>query len=384
MNARARWTVPVLLGLLAPAACDRGEPGRVPAPAEVGAVDVSLPLSGWSSSTVPGTVRSTREADVATRVSGTIREVRVDVGDAVAQGAVLARLDDADVVAEVRGAEAQAERARAYHRRIAALERDGAATSQELDDAVADLAAAETGLEAARAQLDYVTIRAAFGGVVTARHADPGDLAVPGMPVVTLVRPGSVEIEADVPADRARDLAAGRRVEVETPSGETLGAVVRSVSPALDRQSRRARVKLDFADEVASPPAAGAYVRVRLPAAGAPGLRVPADALVVRGQLVGLYLVEGEHLRLRWVRVGERTGGEDGLVEILAGLEPEDLVVRRPGPALVDGARVGSVRRIEIGGLDTAGAATGRAATDAGETSGSAGAGVPGSGEALR
>jgi RND family efflux transporter MFP subunit len=349
MNARVRWTVPVVLGLLAAAGCDRGEPGRVPAPAQVAEVEASHPLTGRTSSTVPGTVRSTREADVATRVSGTVREVRVDVGDAVGQGAVIARLDDADVLARVRSAEAQAERARAYHRRIAALEQDGAATRQELDDAAAGLAAAEAGLDAARAQTEYVTIRAAFGGVVTARHVDPGDLAVPGMPVVTLVRPGSVEIEADLPADRVRDLAAGQRVDVEAPSGETLPAVVRSVSPALDRQSRRARVKLDFAAEVTAPPAAGSYVRLRLPGEGAAGVWVPADALVIRGQLVGVYLVEEDHLRLRWVRVGERTGDGTGVVEVLAGLEPDDLVVRRPRPALVDGARVGSVRRVEPG-----------------------------------
>lgn len=351
MKARKNTGVGMLLGgAVLFAACDRGEPGRVPAEGTPADVEASAPATALSGTTVPGTVRSTREADVATRVSGTVREVRVDVGDRVAAGAVLARLDDADVRADVRRAEAEAERARAYHRRIAALEADGAATGQELDDAVAGLEAAEAAVEGARAQLDYVEIRAPFAGAITARHVDPGDLAVPGMPVVTLVRPGSVEIEADLPADRAAALMPGLQTVVETAEGALLHATVRSVSPALDRQSRRARAKLDFAARTTALPAPGAFVRVHVPAAGTSSLWIPADALVERGQLTGVYLVEDGHLRLRWVRTGERRaalGDEDcGAVEVLAGVGPEDLVVRRPPAAAADGTPVGEVIRV--------------------------------------
>jgi multidrug efflux pump subunit AcrA (membrane-fusion protein) len=181
------------------------------------------------------------------------------------------------------------------------------------------------------------------------------------MPVVTLVRPGSVEIEADVPAERAGEIAVGLEVRIETADGRVLPARVRSMSPALDPQSRRARVKLDFLEGVAPTPAAGSYVRVGVPGRDTEGVWVPADALVSRGQLVGLYLIEDDHLRLRWVRVGQRSGDDEGLVEILAGLRPGDLVVRRPAAGLVDGAPVGSVRRVDpAGGSEADGAEVSR------------------------
>lgn len=349
MMARRRGLATLALGAgLLAAGCDRGEPGRVPIDHEPVDVEASAPSSVPSGTTVPGTVRSTREADVATRVSGTVREVRVDVGQEVAAGQALATLDDADVRAAVRGAEAGAARARAYHRRIAALEADGAATGQELDDAVAGLEAAEAAVQAARAQLEYVAIRAPFAGVVTERHVDPGDLAVPGMPVVTLVRPGSVEIEADVPADRAAALEPGRPTLVETSDGALLRATVRSLSPALDRQSRRVRVKLDFVAEGSAAP--GSFVRVHIPDGRVSGVWIPADALVERGQLTGVYLVEEGHLRLRWVRTGDRRPQTDdeecGAVEVLAGVGPDDVVVRRPPPGASDGVPVGAVTRV--------------------------------------
>ena len=338
--------------LFVPTACDRGEPGRLPVGEEAVDVQVSLPLTALATKTVPGTVRSTLEAEVATRVSGTVVRVEVDVGDRVAAGSVLARLDDADVRAQVRKAEAEAERARAYHRRIAALERDGAATAQELDDALANLEAAEAVLEASRGQLDYVRIRAPFAGVVTGRQVDPGDLAVPGMPVLTLVQPGSVEVEADVPSEMADDVSPGLRLRILTAAGRPIPATVLRISPAVDRVSRRSRVKLGL-DETSAPlPAPGSFVRVEIPESGATSLWVPEDALVRRGQLTGLFLVRDEHVRLRWVRVGERQpaagGREDGLVEILSGLGPGELVVRRPDASLADGSPLGRIERAPV------------------------------------
>jgi membrane fusion protein (multidrug efflux system) len=342
----------LVLGLTVLNACDRGEPGRIPTDLTPADVEVSAPAAGASTLAVPGTVRSTREAEVATRVSGTVRDVRVDVGATVAAGAALAVLDDADVRAAVRRAEAEAERARAYHARIAALARDGAATRQELDDAVAGSEAAEAALEAARAQLDYVVIRAPFTGAVTARYVDPGDLAVPGMPVVALVRPGTVEVEADLPADRAATLAVGTALTVETADGRVLPVTVGSVSPALDRQSRRARVKLSFEDGEAGLPVPGSFVRVRLEIGGPAGVWVPRDAVVERGQLTGLYVVEDDHVRLRWIRTGEvrapATGATgEAAIEILAGLGAQELVVRRPPATLHDGSPLGDVRQID-------------------------------------
>lgn len=342
--------LPLLIGsLLMLTACDRGEPGRIRATDDPVDVEVVTPSGAVALVNVAGSVRSTREADVATRLSGTVRQVPVDIGSTVAAGAALAILDDADVQAGMQRAEAEAERARAYHRRIASLAADGAATMQERDDALAGMRGAEASLEAARAQLDYVVIRAPFAGAVSARYVDPGDLAVPGMPVVTLVRPGTVEVEIDLPADIAAGIESGDAATVETTDGRRYPVTARNVSPALDRQSRRARVKLAFDETPDDLPAPGSFVRAQLPGIGTSSLWIPVDALIERGQLTGVYLVEGDHVRLRWVRTGEVRYPDDperGAVEVLAGVEPDDLVVRRPSRGLTDGARVGEVIRV--------------------------------------
>lgn len=340
----------VLGGLVAgSAACDTGEPGRMPPPDEAVEVTVSAPAPAGGVTMLPATVRSTDEAEVATRVAGTLRRVPVEVGTRVRAGDTLLLLDETDVAARVRSAEARAERARAYHERIRALAADGAATPQELDDARAQRGAAEGAVGEARAQLSYTTITASFDGVVTDRRADPGDLATPGVPVLAMVRMGSLKVVADIPAALAAELPVGRRLTVLDP-GTGRRHAVRLVrrSPALDRGSRTARVELRFEDREGGPsataplPTPGAFVRLEVRETGRTSLWVPRDAVVRRGQLSGLFLVEEGAIRLRWVRLGT---GDDGAVEVLAGLEEGAAVVRRPGEELADGVPVAAVRR---------------------------------------
>lgn len=347
MNGQRKVRAAAALAALATlSACDRGEPGRVPPPAEPVDVRVSAPAVTSSVTTVAATVRSTDEAEIATRTSGTVRRVRAEVGMAVRAGDTLALLDASDVTAAIESARAEAERASAYYRRIAALAEDGAATAQELDDARARAQAAEASLRNARGQLGYVVIRAPFAGVVAARHAGAGDLAVPGMPIVTLVRPGSLKVEADVPGAVASRIRAGDSATVRLgEAGTAVAARVSRVSPALDRQSRRARVELIFVSgATGSLPPPGSFARIEIPDPDRSSLWIPADAIVERGQLRGVYLAEAEHARLRWVRPGERRGDA---VEVLAGLEPEARVVRAPGEWLSDGAPLGEVTLVE-------------------------------------
>lgn len=327
--------VPLLL-LVAVTACDRGEPGRVP-PAEGPAeVVVSVVGSGAAALAFPAEVAAAEEVELATRASGIVRRVAVDVGSRVRAGQLLVALESGDVGAGVAAAEAAVVQARRFHDRIAALERDGAATPQELDDAVARLRAAEAGLRQARTQLGYVHLTAPFAGVVTERRVDPGDLVGPGQPTLTLVSSGDLEVRADLPGEHAGLVREGSEVRVVVPeTGDRVPARVTRVAPALSGGSRRFRVEAAFArPEVAVGFLPGTYVRLEVDAPGAETRWVPEDAIVRRGQLTGVWLLERDTLRLRWIRPGERRADA---VEVLAGLPEGVTLVRRPAPDLSDG-----------------------------------------------
>jgi RND family efflux transporter MFP subunit len=329
--------------VIAATACDRGEPGAMPSTEGPLELDVSRVAVSPELTSFPATVRSRAEAELATRSSGTVRRVAVDVGSRVSRGQVLVVLDPQDVEARIARAEAGERQARRYQERIQALERDGAATSQELDDAVARLEMARATVQEAEAQRAYAVLTAPFSGVIIARAVDPGDLATPAHPILTLVDPESVEIVTDLPGAYAQYVENGDMVTVVNPrDGSRHSARVTHVSPAEQARSHRYRVKVQTLDGVEGL-VPGAFVRVELEGPGRAATWVPLDALVRRGQLTGVFVVEDGVARLRWIRPG---GRHPDAVEVLAGLDRDDAVVRRPDPALMDGAPVDRVTEV--------------------------------------
>jgi len=326
-----------ILATVALAACGADEPGRLPmATNQPVAVTVSAVRRAPAVESYPAVVASERTADVATRMSGTVERVLVQVGARVRAGDALVALDDGDVEARVAAARAQEDLAGRTFQRIQNLQRDGAASQQELDQATAALEAARAQRTEAEAQQAYAVVRAPFDGLITRRSADPGDLAVPGRPLLTLVAPGALKVVADLPAARAGSLEPGCAASVRV-GGATHPVRITRVVPALGDGSRTFRVEAAFQTGAAGM-IPGTYARLEVQ--GGEGARwVPADAIVERGQLTGVWAVQADTLRLRWVRLGQR---REGAVELLAGPTTVDVVVRRPAPELVDGQPVSS------------------------------------------
>ena len=369
MISMHRLSAAVLTATVVAVAACQGEPEARPAGSMAPAqVRVSPAGSAVDADLQPARVVPVQEAEVATRMAGTISSIPVQVGDVVSAGARLATLDDADVQARIEAAEAQAELARRTFQRVENLAADGAASQQELDEARARLAAAEGGLREARAQSAYAVIAAPFAGTVVSRMADPGDLAAPGMPLLRLAS-RDVKVVADLPPERLRGLSAGMPVQVEV-EGELYPATILRVVQALDPASRRGRVEMGVEGRLLP----GTLGRVRLPGGTDGGTRwIPADALVRSGQLTGVYTVERDTLRLRWVRLGRRSGDA---VELLAGPAGELTVVRDPGADLRDGQ---PVQRAETVPFQPGGERAGGGGGDAmagGDRAGSTGAGT--------
>ncbi len=297
--------------------------------------------------TAPASVVATEEAELATRASGTIRRMAVEIGARVRTGDVLATLDTRDVDARISSARAAEQLARQYHHRIMSIAVDGAATQQELDEAAARLAMAQAALRDASAQRDYLILRAPFSGVISARMADPGDLALPGHPILKLIATSALKVEADLPAEWAGRVSVGEPISVSWSGGaERYTARVTRAVPAVEQASRRFRIEAHFAKDAGTLPEIppGTFVRIELPEPTTTTRWMPADALVSRGQLNGVFVVEGDALRLRWVRLGQRLAGA---LELLAGPGSEALLVREPAVELVDGQPVGEVRQVE-------------------------------------
>lgn len=327
-------------------ACGGDEAGSAPPPLEPVAVTVSDVITGAGSRAQVARVESATQAGVATRASGTLTRVAVDVGDRVRRGQVVATLDDADVRARIGAAEAATALAERTHGRVERLQADGAASQQELDEALARLQAARAQLEEARAQAAYVQVTAPFDGVVTARHADPGDLAVPGRPVLTIASEGAVTIVAELPSSDRAAVTTGAVFGVIDARGHRTEVTVTRVVPTLDAATGRFRVELapagDVGDAGLTP---GETVRLDVAGAGAGTRWLPDDALVRRGQLAGVYALENDTLRLRWIRTGRQSGA---LIEMLAGPAGTLTVVRRPDATLRDGQPVSDVTRQAI------------------------------------
>ena len=280
-----------------------------------------------------GTVRAVRRVELATRLTGTIESVRVRAGDRVRAGQLVLTLAAGSPEAGLAQARAGLDLASRTLRRMERLYADSAVPEAQLDAARAAHAQAEGQARAAEVEVGYAGLHAPFAGGVTARLAEPGDLAAPGQPLLVIEDAGAREIVVGVPDDLLGGIRVGLVVPTRIGAGEQrVDARVSAVVPFSDPGSRTAEVRLTA--PAGLPSGASAVAEFAVGSAG--GLRVPAGALLRRGQLVGVFLFAADStVRLRWIRIGRSEGGA---VEVLAGLEDGDLVALRPD-SLRDGAR---------------------------------------------
>jgi RND family efflux transporter MFP subunit len=285
---------------------------------------------------VIGTVRSRRRAILEAKLSGRIDRLPVVLGQRVAAGDLMVRVDAAEMKARLAQAEATFEQAERDWARVSALFEQQAITRAEYDSAQSRQRLVRGALEEARAMMSYVEITAPFDAVVTRKWADVGDLAAPGKPLLSVEDPSTLQVEADVPQSIAPFLQQEARiaVRVEGVSGELTG-IVREIAPTADPASRTVRVNVDLAPQPGL--SSGQFARLRVPVGEDASLRVPASAVVERGQLEMVFTVSNQRTHLHLVRTGERA--DDG-VEILSGLRAGEGVVVEGAELLSDGQPV--------------------------------------------
>jgi len=257
----------------------------------------------------------------------------------------------------VAGAKANLDLAQSTFQRMQELASKKSISNQEFDEASAHLKSAQAAYEMARAKRteldsrraevrqeirgasilrDYTRISAPFSGVATARSVEPGNLAAPGAPLLTIEREGAYRLEASVDESRLRFVKSGQTVEVALESlDRRLTARVSEIVLAVDAASRAYIVKIDL-------PAvpnlrSGVFGRARFPLGARKVVAIPLLAMVERGQLQSVFVMEDGFARTRLVTIGERG---QGALEVLSGLSEGEKLVSPVPPGLTDGARV--------------------------------------------
>lgn len=304
------------------------------------------------------TVKPAEEANISGKVMARVASVRVSAGDAVRSGQLLVELQGDDVRARLAQASAGVAEANAHFEnakknleRFETLFAQKAATQKELDDVRVGYESAGARLRGAREAkreveelLQDIEIVAPFDGVVTKTYVDPGDMTTPGRPIVTIENARRLEIVASVPESQIENVSIGMPVRIVIPAGtgtrssdEVITGTIDQIVPSADPASHQFEVKV-FIENPGGSVMSGMFARLVVSRGLIDRLLVPKEALIRRGQLEGLFVVEEDgRARLRWVRTGRAVGEK---LEVLAGIDPGETVVIESASRLRDGQRV--------------------------------------------
>jgi RND family efflux transporter MFP subunit len=287
---------------------------------------------------VVGTINPKLHSVIEAKVSGRIDKMLVTPGQRVKQGELLAELDMREIKARLDQATAVREQTANDLKRFTDLLAKRAITQQEFESVQSKARVAQATVIETETMLSYAKVTAPFDGLITRKLADIGDLASPGKPLIEMEDPTSLRFEAAVPEAIIDRVALGAKLSVRIGSNEIEGTVS-EVSPAADPSSRTFLVKLDL------PPVrglrTGQFGRVEIPVSETSVLRVPASAVIQRGQMELAFVVVNKAAQLRIVKTGKRIGDE---IEVVSGLNAGEKVVTEGVGGLVDGQPV-EVRR---------------------------------------
>ncbi len=289
-------------------------------------------------------IEATSQVTVAAQVPGRVLEVSVDAGDRIGIGDLLVRIDSTAAGQAVAGAEAgvaQAEanlaNARAEYERVRSLLERRFVSQSALDSALLAVQAADAQLRAARAsrgrvstELGYTSIASPISGVVSQRHVEAGEMAQPGLPLVSIFDPTAMRAVADVPQFRIAALADKPLVAtVELPDiRQWLDAVSVTVLPAADARTHTRRVRVDLPVGLTGV-MPGMFARVHFVTGEVMRIVVPAGAILRRSEVTAVYVADGSGgFSLRQIRMGELQ--PDGTVEVLAGLTGGETIALDP------------------------------------------------------
>lgn len=319
------------IGLLT--ACGHSAPeGKAAKRMPTFATAVATSADGRSEQVWDGVVEAVNQATISAQTSGRVIELPYDVNDTVEQGTVIVRFTDVEqksaksrAQSQIASAQASYNEAQASYQRIAEVYERKLVAKAQLEQERARRDSAKAALDAARAQLsevgqqmDYTVLRAPYSGIVTERHVQIGESVRPGQPLITGVSLKDLRVSVQVPQSAIAPIRKFQAADVQLggDGSDRVAASKVTVFPYADPATHTFTVRLELSGENT-----GLFPGMTVKAAFATGdikrLLVPATALVARGELQGIYVVDGSNVRLRQIRSGHRLGDS---IEILSGL----------------------------------------------------------------
>lgn len=376
---RRGWLVAIVLVVLLVAAVAAFSTGR-PIVVETVRARAAADAGPAALLNASGYVTPRRRATVAAKITGRVEQILAEEGLAVTEGQVLARLDDSEAErrlrttaagldvarASVRDLEVNLANARRELQRYTNLQKEGVASTQNLDQARTSVEsfearlgvareqvrAAEAGVAVARQDVDNCTVRAPFAGIVVSKDAQRGEMVSPisagggftRTGIATLVDMTSLEIEVDVNESYIAKVRPGQRVlaTLDAYPDWKIPCSVRTVIPTADRQKATVKVRISF--DALDPrilPDMGVKVAFLSdePADKAPAARalLPTAALRKDAGTTFVYLVKDGRAERRVVTAGAARGTD---TEIATGLEGGETVITGTVDGLADGRKV--------------------------------------------
>tara|TARA_R110000764_G_scaffold1503_2_gene6649 strand:+ start:193269 stop:194357 length:1089 start_codon:yes stop_codon:yes gene_type:complete len=303
-----------------------------------------------------GQIKAVNSATLSTRMMGHVESLPVKIGQKVNKGDLLISINNVDLRAKKAQVEASItettvafNNAKKDYERFQNLFNENSASQKELDDMTARYEMAKARLEAANqmknevnSQFAYANIRSPFNGVVTNTYIDEGDMANPGVPLVSVEAPGAFEVEAKVAENNISSIEVGTKAHVLVKTLDTtITGKVSELSASAQNTGGQYLMKV-LLDKTSAKILSGMYVTVRLEADqennGKTVVTVPSEALVHKGQLTGIYTLGQDNVALlRWLRLGENYGEE---VEVLSGLSKGDQYIVSAEGKLYNGVKV--------------------------------------------
>ena len=286
-----------------------------------------------------GRVEAVNQATVSAQTSGRIADLPFDVNDYVAAGDIMMRFTDTEQKAALARAEAALQEANArlaeatqeFERFSKMIENNSVSQSRfdqsraNRDAARARLNAASSGVETAKEQLEYTVVRAPYAGIVSKRHVELGEMVSPGQPLISGLSLQQLRVNVDVPQsmfDSVRKIGKAFVIVDDV----RIAAESMSFFPVADAAANTFRVRVNLPDGAATlyP---GMFIKVGFVVGETQRLLVPVEAVVRRSELSGVYVMDGDNVALRQVRLGRKNGNS---IEVLAGLSEGEVVATDP------------------------------------------------------
>jgi RND family efflux transporter MFP subunit len=303
---------------------------------------------------ISGTLQARQAATLRAEVAGPVLEVKAEQGQPVRRGALLARISDValqDQLIAARSAARVAENAVrvavAEEERNEKLAKAGVITQRDFEraqlarhQAQAQLSEAQSRLALAREQVGRTRIVAPFDGVVSERQVNAGDVVQPGSPLLTVVDPRSLELNASVPAEYAVRLKTGTPVDFHLPgeAKQAFSGKIERINPAVDPSTGQVRIYVAIPNMEQSL-LVGLFAQGRVASESKEALALPLEAVDLRTTPPSVMRVRDGKLERVTVTPGLRDEVAQQL-EVRSGLQAGDMVVLGSARELAEGTRV--------------------------------------------